>query len=85
MVGQGIFALALDYEDLVHHDQLRDDPTLAPMADKLSARRKDCASLAGKSHLIVFALSKARTTFPRLAIDAGERQGLAVLGNSQSK
>ena len=72
MVGQRIFALALGYEDLVHHDQLRDDPTLAAMADKLSGRRKDCASLAGKSHLIVFALSKARTTFPSGSLSTRE-------------
>ena len=41
--------IALGYEDLVDHDQLRHDPTLAVLAGKLAARRKDCAPLAGKS------------------------------------
>jgi hypothetical protein len=36
----------------------------ADQAIRLVDRSADCASLAGKSHLIVFALSKARTTFP---------------------
>jgi len=51
LVGQRVFALALGYEDLVDHDQLRHDPTMAVLAGKLSARRKDCAPLAGKSTL----------------------------------
>jgi Transposase DDE domain group 1 len=51
LVGQRVFGIALGYEDLVEHDQLRHDPTLAVLAGKLSARRKDCAPLAGKSTL----------------------------------
>jgi hypothetical protein len=51
LVGQRVFALALGYEDLVDHDQLRHDPAMAVLAGKLSARRKDCAPLAGKSTL----------------------------------
>src|SRR5947208_8719415 len=51
LVGQRIFALALGYEDLIDHDELRHDPTMAVLAGKLSARRKDCAPLAGKSTL----------------------------------
>jgi hypothetical protein len=51
LVGQRIFALALGYEDLNDHDELRHDPTLAVLAGKLAARRKDCAPLAGKSTL----------------------------------
>jgi|SRR6516162_3520593 hypothetical protein len=43
MVGQRIFGIALGYEDLVDHDQLRHDPALAVLAGKLAARRKDCA------------------------------------------
>jgi hypothetical protein len=49
VVGQRVFGIALGYEDLVDHDQLRHDPTLAVLAGKLAARRKDCAPLAGKS------------------------------------
>jgi hypothetical protein len=51
MVAQRIFGLALGYEDLIDHDQLRRDPVLAVLAGKLQARRKDCAPLAGKSTL----------------------------------
>ena len=46
-----MFGIALGYEDLVDHDQLRLDPVLATLAGKLTARRKDCAPLAGKSTL----------------------------------
>jgi Transposase DDE domain group 1 len=51
MVAQRVFGIALGYENLVDHDQLRHDPVLAPLAGKLSARRRDCAPLAGKSTL----------------------------------
>jgi Transposase DDE domain group 1 len=51
MVGQRIFGLAVGYEDLIDHDQLRPDPVLAVLTGKLQARRKDCAPLAGKSTL----------------------------------
>jgi hypothetical protein len=51
LVGQRIFGIALGYEDLVDHDQLRHDPILAILAGKLAARRSDCAPLAGKSTL----------------------------------
>jgi hypothetical protein len=51
MVAQRVFGLALGYEDVVDHDQLRFDPVLATLAGKLTARRKNCAPLAGKSTL----------------------------------
>jgi Transposase DDE domain group 1 len=51
MVAQRVFGIALGYEDLVDHDQLRHDPVLATLAGKLTARRQDCAPLAGKSTL----------------------------------
>jgi Transposase DDE domain group 1 len=51
MVAQRIFGIALGYEDLIDHDQLRHDPVLAALAGRLEARRKDCAPLAGKSTL----------------------------------
>jgi Transposase DDE domain group 1 len=51
MVAQRVFGLALGYEDLIDHDQLRHDPVLATLAGKLTARRTDCAPLAGKSTL----------------------------------
>jgi hypothetical protein len=51
LVGQRVFGIALGYEDLNDHDQLRHDPLMAVLAGKLKARRKDCAPLAGKSTL----------------------------------
>jgi hypothetical protein len=51
MVAQRVFGIALGYEDLVDHDQLRHDPILAALAGKLRAKRKGCAPLAGKSTL----------------------------------
>ena len=46
LAGQRVLALALGYEDLVDHDQLRHDPVLAAVTGKLSARRADCAPLS---------------------------------------
>jgi hypothetical protein len=51
MVAQRVFGIALGYEDLIDHDHLRHDPVLATLAGKLTARRQDCAPLAGKSTL----------------------------------
>jgi hypothetical protein len=51
MVAQRVFGIALGYEDLVDHDQLRHDPVLATLVGKLTAKRQDCAPLAGKSTL----------------------------------
>ena len=51
LVMQRIVAIALGYEDLNDHDQLRRDPVLATLAGKLTARRKGCEPLAGKSTL----------------------------------
>ena len=48
---QRVVGIALGYEDLVDHDELRHDPVLAVLAGKLEARRSDCAPLAGKSTL----------------------------------
>jgi len=51
LLGQRIFGLALGYEDLNDHDELRKDPALAVLAGKLTAQREDCEALAGKSTL----------------------------------
>jgi hypothetical protein len=48
---QRMVGIALGYEDLVDHDELRHDPVLATLVGKLEARRADCAPLAGKSTL----------------------------------
>jgi Transposase DDE domain group 1 len=79
LVGQRVFALALGYEDLVDHDELRHDPTMAVLAGKLSARRKDCAPLAGKSTLNRLELGGVEPTrYHRIAWDGGKIEGLFV-------
>jgi len=52
LVGQRVLGLALGYEDLNDHDQLRHDPLLGAVLGKLESRRRsECAALAGKSTL----------------------------------
>jgi hypothetical protein len=60
LVMQRVFGIALGYEDLNDHDQLRSDPVLAVLAGKLEASREDCAPLAGKSTLNRLELSRAK-------------------------
>ena len=50
LLGQRVFGIALGYEDLNDHDELRHDPLMAILASKLEARREDCAPVAGKSN-----------------------------------
>jgi len=52
LVGQRVFGIALGYEDLNDHEQLRHDPVFGTLLGKLAAkRRRECAALAGKSTL----------------------------------
>ena len=51
MLSQRIFGIALGYEDIADHDQLRHDPVLGVLGGTLTRKRKDCAPLAGKSTL----------------------------------
>ena len=51
LIGQRVFGIALGYEDLNDHEQLRHDPVFAALLGKLEAGRSDCAALAGKSTL----------------------------------
>lgn len=62
LVGQRVFGIALGYEDLNDHDELRHDPVMAVLAGKLQARRKDCAPVAGKSTLNRLELSRSEAT-----------------------
>jgi hypothetical protein len=62
LVGQRVFGIALGYEDLNDHDDLRHDPMMAVLAGKLEARREDCAPVAGKSTLNRLELSKLEPT-----------------------
>ena len=51
LVGQRVFGIALGYEDLIDHDDLRRDPVLGAVLGRLEAKRPRLAPLAGKSTL----------------------------------
>ena len=53
-----VVSIALRYEELIDHDQLRHDLLLAALAGKLAARRASCAPLAGKPTLNRLELSR---------------------------
>ena len=57
-----MFGIALGYEDINDHDELRHDPMMAVLAGKLEARRDDCAPVAGKSTLNRLELSRLEPT-----------------------
>ena len=62
LVGQRVFGIALGYEDLNDHHELRHDPLMAALAGKLQAWRSDCAPAAGKSTLNRLELSREIAT-----------------------
>jgi hypothetical protein len=62
LVGQRVFGIALGYEDINDHDDLRHDPLMAVLAGKLEARRQECAPVAGKSTLNRLELSRLEPT-----------------------
>ena len=62
LIGQRVFGIALGYEDLNDHDELRHDPLMAVLAGKLEAWRSDCAPAAGKSTLNRLELSREIAT-----------------------
>jgi len=79
LVRQRVFGLALGYEDLIDHDQLRHDPVMAVLGGKLSAKRADCAPLAGKSTLNRMELSRSQPTrYHRISYDAAAIEALFV-------
>ena len=62
LVTQRVAGIALGYEDLNDHDELRYDPVMAVLAGKLEAKRSDCAPLAGKSTLNRLELGRSEPT-----------------------
>ena len=90
LLKQRVFALALGYEDLHDHDQLRADPLLATLVgkrdvtgEKRTNLRDRGQPLAGKSTLNRLELTPAKTTrcytqLNRLAL--GNSAKLAMLG-----
>ena len=79
LVGQRVFGLALGYEDINDHDELRHDPAMAVLARKLAARRQDCAAVAGKSTLNRLELSRPQPSrYHKIAHDPVAIEGLFV-------
>jgi len=79
LVGQRVYGLALGYEDLNDHDELRHDPMMALLAGKLAAQRADCAPVAGKSTLNRLELSRpAATRYHKIAHRPAAIEGLFV-------
>ena len=79
LVGQRVFGIALGYEDLIDHDELRHDPVMAVLAGKLAARRRDCAPVAGKSTLNRLELSRPEPSrYHKLSHDPAAIEGLLV-------
>lgn len=79
LVGQRVFGMALGYEDLNDHDELRHDPVMATLVGKMEAGRSDCAPLAGKSTLNRLELSRPEPTrYHRISHDPGAIEALFV-------
>ena len=79
LVGQRVFGIALGYEDINDHDDLRHDPVMAVLAGKLQAWRADCAPVAGKSTLNRLELSRdTATRYHKIAHDPAAIEGLFV-------
>jgi Transposase DDE domain group 1 len=79
LVGQRVFGIALGYEDLNDHDELRHDPVMAVLAGKLEARREDCAPVAGKSTLNRLELSRpAPTRYQKISHEPAAIEALFV-------
>jgi Transposase DDE domain group 1 len=71
--------IALGYEDLIDHDQLRHDPVMAVLGGKLEAKRLDCAPLAGKSTLNRLELSRVEPSrYHKISYDAAAIETLLV-------
>jgi hypothetical protein len=79
LIGQRVYGIALGYEDLVDHDELRHDPLMAVLAGKLEAWREDCAPVAGKSTLNRLELSRdTPSKYHKIAQNPGAVERLFV-------
>ena len=80
LLAQRIHGIALGYEDLNDHDELRHDPVLGLVSGKAEARRSDCAVLAGKSTLnrLEHAPKTDDDRYRKLSVDEGAMKRLFV-------
>ena len=86
LLAQRIFGLALGYEDLNDHDELRKDSSFAVLAGKLEpALRSDCEALAGKSTLNRLEHTPKRHAAKYHKIDRDARGSMACRSTSPWK
>ncbi len=80
LLAQRIHGIALGYEDLNDHDELRHDPVLGLLSGKLEARRATCSVLAGKSTLnrLEHAPKTDDDRYRKLSVDEGAMKRLFV-------
>jgi Transposase DDE domain group 1 len=80
LIAQRIHGLALGYEDLNDHDELRHDPVLGLLSGKIETRRSVCAVLAGKSTLnrLEHAPRADDDRYRKLSLDEGAMKRLFV-------
>jgi hypothetical protein len=71
LLAQRIHGIALGYEDLNDHDELRFDPVLGLLSDTLTPKRDDVATLAGKSTLnrMEHGLTSGATRYHKISVD----------------
>lgn len=80
LVAQRVFAIALGYEDVNDHDELRHDRVLGALSGCLETRHRRCAALAGKSTLnrLEHAPSGAPGRYHKIGHDGGAIEALFV-------
>ena len=80
LVAQRVMGIALGYEDLNDHEELRHDPLLGAVIGKLTSGRARCAPLAGKSTLNRLELFEAqgRSRYHKIRPRAALIEGLFV-------
>ena len=70
LIGQRVFGIALGYEDLIDHDQLRHDPTLAVLAGKSTLNRLELGGpTMTRYHRIAWDAAKIETLFIDLFLE----------------
>src|SRR6266403_1504242 len=75
LVGQRVFGIALGYEDLNDHDELRHDPMMAVLAGKL--RRASVDGAAGSVEEVARIVAHIRRQWPRVRILVRADSGFA--------
>lgn len=80
LVAQRVMGIALGYEDLNDHEQLRHDPLLGAVIGKLESGRAQCAPLAGKSTLNRLELfeTQGSSRYHKIRPQAEQIEGLFV-------